>query len=90
MKSKNKNGVSHAKSTPLPKGWGIISKTKEWREATSEIGMGKSIEIRLPDHLNGSLRSPINAFMAALKRKYRKTYRIYALKGIVYCVPKQG
>ena len=84
-----KQGVKIAGKVPDPKQSGIVRKTKEWASAVEQIERGQSIEIRLPDKLNGEMRSPINAFLAALKRKYRKTYRIYARNGVIYALPKQ-
>jgi hypothetical protein len=54
----------------------------------SQMEEGKSIEIRLPESMSAAIRHPINAFMAAMKRKYRKTYRIYARDKVIYALPK--
>jgi hypothetical protein len=86
--TKSKTGVKASKSAPTPKQSGVIRQTKEWAKVVSQMEDGKSIEIRLPEHFNGSIRHPINAFMAAMKRKYRKTYRIYARNGTIYALPK--
>ncbi len=83
-------GVKAASKPPEPKQSGLIRKTKEWTDAVREIKEGKSIEIRLPEHLNGSMRNPINAFVAALKRKYRRGYRIYAREGVIYAIHKES
>ncbi len=85
-----KHGVRTASKPPEPKQSGLIRKTKEWTDAVREIKEGKSIEIRLPEHLNGSMRNPINAFVAALKRKYRATYHIYARDAVIYAIRKEA
>ena len=87
--TKTKSGVKTAKQVPVPKQSGVVRKTKEWAAAAARLeGGDPSIEIRLPEHLNGSMRSPINAFLAALKRKYRKEYTIYARNQVIYAVRK--
>jgi hypothetical protein len=86
--TKNKHTIKRAKNAPTPKQSGVIRQTKEWQSAVAQIDQGKAIEIRLPDTFNGSIRHPVNAFMNALKRKYRKGYLIYARAGVIYCLPK--
>jgi len=84
--SKRKTGVKDAKNPPRPKQSGIIRNTPEWKNAVSDIEAGKSIEIRLNGGLD--LTNPVNAFVQALKRKYRRSYKIYAREGVIYALPK--
>lgn len=89
--TKVKSGVKTAKDVPVPKQSGVVRKTKQWASAVERLDKGESaIEIRLPDHLNGSIQNPINAFLAALKRKYRQNYSIYARNGVIYAVRKES
>jgi hypothetical protein len=83
------SGVKTASKVPEPKQSGVVRQTKEWASAVARIEAGERLEIRLPEKLNGTLRSPINAFVAALKRKYRRTYQIYAREGVIYALPKE-
>jgi|HubBroStandDraft_6_1064221.scaffolds.fasta_scaffold317466_3 hypothetical protein len=85
----SRKAVKRAKSVPRPKQSGLIRQTVEWTAAVRQMDVGKQIEI-LPPTSTPSLSSPINAFMAALKRKYRRSYHIYAVKGVIYAVPKNG
>lgn len=84
---KSKSAVSKTSHPPRPKLAGVVRRTPEWASAIKQIEAGKSIEIRLTSL--GEVRNPINAFLAALKRKYRKTYQIYARNGVVYAIPKR-
>jgi hypothetical protein len=77
------------KAIPAPKQSGVVRKTKEWADMTVKMDKGQLVEVRLPDHLNGSVKHPINAFMAAMKRKYRRTFQIYARGGVIYAIPKE-
>ena len=87
MPRKSKH-VKSAKDVPNPKQSGIIRNTKEWFDAVGQMDQERQIEIRLPDSFNGSIKNPINAFIAALKRKYRRRYHVYARNGVIYAVPK--
>jgi|HubBroStandDraft_4_1064222.scaffolds.fasta_scaffold651277_2 hypothetical protein len=86
--SKHKTGVKAAKNPPRPKQSGIIRNTPEWKNAVQDIEAGKSIEIRLNGELD--LRNPVNAFVQALKRKYRRSHNVYAREGVIYAIPKAG
>ena len=88
--TKSKLGIKTAKNVPKMKEWGVVRKTDEWKRVVAQVEAGKSIEIRLPDHLNDSIHNPNNAFMAALKRKYRRTYQIYARARVIYAIPKEN
>lgn len=89
MPKKSKH-VKTSKVVPLPKQSGIIRNTAEWFDAVGQMDQGRQIEISLPSTFNPTIRGPVNAFIAALKRKYRRSYHIYAVKGVIYAVPRNG
>jgi hypothetical protein len=81
-----KSAISPVISAPQAKISGIVREMKEWADATRQLDAGKSIEIKLESVV--PLKSPINAFIAALKRKYRRKYHVYARNGVIYCVDR--
>lgn len=84
-----KRGVKITSKPPAPKQSGLIRQTREWREAVAAMEAGKPIEIHLDGKLDGEMRSPVNAFLAALKRSFgTKEYKIYARGGVIYALPR--
>jgi hypothetical protein len=80
--------VKLASDIPRPKLSGVVGKSKEWASIVRMMKAGGKIEVRIPSDGFDGLKQPMRAFLAAMKRKYRKTYHVYAIKGVIYAVPR--
>jgi hypothetical protein len=76
-----------AKIRPPAKVSGIIRSTPAWAWVVARIEKGQEVAVEIHNPIDGIV-NPQNAFLAALKRKYRRTYQIYARNGVIYAVPK--
>jgi hypothetical protein len=89
MTSKVKGSVKRARTVPRAKAMGVVRKTREWQLACAKIDAGELVEVSLGTSLDGQLTNPVIAFTRALKRRYvGKHVQVYAVKGVIYAVPK--
>jgi hypothetical protein len=85
---KNKTSVRIARNVPRAKISGLVRSTIEFREASKSLAAGKSIEFTFP--VIPELKNSEMAFLAALRRKFRHTHKIYARNGVIYCLSTEN